>query len=83
MSDFENLLVALQEASDENHKALLTLEFSLSLQPQEVQEAIEAAAIPNWFDRAMLSSILSTDLNNKIFSQITSLPYVETYGDIG
>ena len=61
--NFEKQIKLINEASeDPKHLALVVLEISLQNQPEALRRALQAAAIPRWFDAKILVKILDDDL---------------------
>ena len=57
----EELLARLQAEPSEAGRLWLTLEHGLNAQPEVVQNAVWAAAIPHWFDESFLAALLGDE----------------------
>ena len=61
--NFERQIELIQAAAGDPKKlALAVLEISLAGQPPELRRVVEAAAVPRWFDAAILERMLDDDL---------------------
>jgi tetratricopeptide (TPR) repeat protein len=79
MSDF---LEQLQAAKTDKERDWLVMKFSLDALDPEVREAVWAAAIPRWFDRAFLAEVLNRGIDENFernFEKLLSLPFVEVF----
>ena len=62
MSD--NLLLQLAQAATEEQKACLLALAVLENQPEAARRAARAAAVPHWFDAAVLAALLNPTLSD-------------------
>ncbi|MCB0033666.1 MAG: hypothetical protein KDE51_06600, partial [Anaerolineales bacterium] len=77
-----DLLQRLTNATSDEERQLIVLEFSLSALPEAVQTAVQAAAIPHWFDALFLDALLEDDVREAFKSQdgfetLVALNFVE------
>ncbi len=81
-----DLLMRLQNATTDEERDWLVMEFSLAALPEQLQQAVWAAAIPHWFDHAMLNTLLADDhapLDTTAYAALLDLSYVEPFLDYG
>jgi tetratricopeptide (TPR) repeat protein len=83
MRDNDNILIQLQNATTEKERDWIALQFSLENLKPELREAVEAASVPQWFDKKLLSALLEKDFNNTDFQDFIKLSFVETFSEFG
>ncbi|MCK6436039.1 tetratricopeptide repeat protein [Rivihabitans pingtungensis] len=79
--NLDHILAQLKAAQD-NPQALTlaTLNIVLEARGPQLRPLIEAAAIPHWFDRAILAALLPEQaISEEIFTALTDLPMVEPF----
>jgi tetratricopeptide (TPR) repeat protein len=79
--DFDHILAQLQAAQG-NPQALTlaTLNIVLEARGPQLRPLIEAAAIPHWFDRAILTALLPEQaISEETFAALTALPMIEPF----
>jgi len=80
----DDILASLRQAKgDPQLLALATVDSVLATHRPELRAALEAAAIPHWFNHQILGSLLRLGDSEVAasFETLTSLPFVEQYGD--
>ncbi|HET8774685.1 MAG TPA: hypothetical protein VFP80_12865 [Thermoanaerobaculia bacterium] len=81
--NFDEQLERIRAAgTDPQAQALATLDIVLSGRPPELLRALEAAAIPHWFDETILAAIVDPDLRAAApewFRAVTELSAVEPF----
>jgi tetratricopeptide (TPR) repeat protein len=81
--DFQDTLQRLQQASnDPQSLALVTCDILLASRPESLRRAVEAAAVPHWFDAEILRHCLDPDLQSAAeqwYRQIVQLPFCERF----
>jgi tetratricopeptide (TPR) repeat protein len=77
----EDLLARLQAATSDEERQWLALQFRIDTLPAEVREALWAAAVPHWFDTAILAALLDQPRREaaRIFEALKTLPWVEGF----
>ena len=81
---FDDILASLRQAEgDPQLLALATVDSVLATHRPELRAALEAAAIPHWFNHQILGILLRLGDSEVAasFETLTSLPFVERYGD--
>lgn len=73
------LMQALQTAQTDEARQWIAMQFNLDSLSSEVREAVWVAAIPQWFDKTLLDSLLEQPLSETDFSTLTSLSYIEPF----
>ena len=70
-----------QAGGDQEQLLLATVDFALATHEPRLREALEAAAIPHWFDDRILARLLDTDANEAavLKERLQSLPMVEPF----
>ena len=85
--DFEKILPLLEQAQgDPQALALVTHDILLSSRPEALRRAVEAAAVPHWFDADILRQLLDPDLQGAAeewYRQIAKLPFCERFAQRG
>ncbi len=79
---FEEILESLRQAQgDPLRLALATVDMAIASHPPSVRTALEAAAIPHWFDPKILVELLSVSLDeaSALFDTLKTLPVVESF----
>ena len=83
MKDFnEQIQLPDAAAGDPRALALAALDIMLASRPAELRRVIEAAALPHWFDEAILTDLLDDDLraeSTRWFQAVSALPAVERF----
>lgn len=83
MKDFAEQLERIKAASsDPQALALVTLDILLDTHPPELRRAVEAAAIPHWFDAEIFYSLLDHDLRQNAarwYDAVIALPAIEPF----
>jgi tetratricopeptide (TPR) repeat protein len=79
MSDYQTFLAQLQACEHQDERDRLSLNFSLSRLPEVLRAAVQAAAVPRFFDRAFLNALLDQSLDEAQFAELTGLSYIEPY----
>jgi len=77
------LLKQLQQASTDEERAWLILQFNLNSLPTAVQNAVWRAVVPDWFNRHSLAELLETELTDDEWEKLIILSYVEIYPQRG
>jgi len=81
--NIEEQLKLLQEAQGDPGKlALVSMDLVLSGRPQEMRRALEAAAVPHWFDQQLLASLLDGGMEQRseaMYQALIALPMVESF----
>ncbi|EIJ42426.1 hypothetical protein BegalDRAFT_1545 [Beggiatoa alba B18LD] len=67
------------QAADESERPALLLEFSLAQLSPKIRAAVEAAAIPHFFDKHFLNALLADSLTEAEFQELTQLSFIEAY----
>ena len=73
------LMQALQTAQTDEARQWIAMQFSLDSLSSDVREAVWVAAIPQWFDKTLLDSLLEQPLSEADFNTLTSLSYIEPF----
>lgn len=73
------LMQALQTAQTDEARQWIAMQFNLDSLSSEVREAVWVAAIPQWFDKMLLDSLLEQPLSEADFNTLTSLSYIEPF----
>ncbi|MGX9728518.1 MAG: tetratricopeptide repeat protein [Candidatus Electronema sp. VV] len=76
---YKNLLDQLQACATQEERDWLALRFSISQLPEPLRAAVQAAAVPRFFDRAFLNALLEQPLDEAQFAELTGLSYIEPY----
>jgi len=76
---YKNLLDQLQACATQEERDWLALRFTLERLPEPLRVAIQAAAVPRFFDRAFLNALLEQPLDEAQFAELTGLSYIEPY----
>ncbi|WP_417909150.1 tetratricopeptide repeat protein [Candidatus Electronema sp. PJ] len=79
MSEYQTILAQLQACENQDERDRLSLNFSLSQLPEQMQAAVQAAAVPRFFDRAFLNALLEQPLDAEQFVELTGFSYIEPY----
>jgi tetratricopeptide (TPR) repeat protein len=74
-----DILQQLQAAKTDEERSWILMQFSLDGLTPELREAVWAAAIPHWFDKAFLDALLQKFLSNQDFETLKDLSYVEKF----
>jgi hypothetical protein len=80
--DFDETLRLLESAQGDLQKlALATLDIVLAGQDPRLRVAVEAAAVPHWFDAAVLAALLPEEADDTaaVVEQLKTLPMVESF----
>jgi hypothetical protein len=79
-NDFTDLLAKLQVTTDEQEHTDLLMEFTLGQLSPRLRAAVQAMAIPHWFDPGFLGALLDDDpLTEAEFAELTRLSFVEAF----
>ena len=70
------LLGRLSQASSVAEREAIVLEMSLSALSAELQAAVQAAAVPHWFDAFFLDALLEIE-SDELYGQLLTLSFVE------
>jgi len=81
--DLLQLLEKIATASSEVERDHLLMEFTLNSLPEKSREAVKAAAVPHWFDKEFLAVLLQQSVEEKTFSTLLDLSFVEVYPERG
>jgi tetratricopeptide (TPR) repeat protein len=73
------LLEQLQACSSQDERERLLMRFTLERLPEYMRDAVQAAAVPRFFDQAFLNALLDQPLDEAQFAELTSLSYIEPY----
>ena len=79
---FDEIIARLKEAKgDPEQLALATVDVTLAGQDKRLREALEAAAIPHWFDERILAHLLDADPAESavLRERLVALPMVESF----
>uniref|UniRef100_UPI0040576644 hypothetical protein n=1 Tax=Candidatus Electronema sp. TaxID=2698783 RepID=UPI0040576644 len=76
---YQILLEQLQACGTQDERERLLMRFSISQLPEPLRAAVQAAAVPRFFDRAFLNALLDQPLNEAQFAELTGLSYIEPY----
>lgn len=76
---YQNLLDQLQACATQEERDWLALRFSISQLPEPLRAAVQAAAVPRFFDRAFLNALLEQPSDEAQFAELTGLSYIEPY----
>ena len=76
---YQNLLDQLQACATQEERDWLALRLSISQLPEPLRAAVQAAAVPRFFDRAFLNALLEQPLDEAQFAELTGLSYIEPY----
>jgi tetratricopeptide (TPR) repeat protein len=76
---YKNLLDQLQACATQEERDWLALRFTLEQLPKPLRAAVQAAAVPRFFDRAFLNALLEQPLDEAQFTELTGLSYIEPY----
>jgi tetratricopeptide (TPR) repeat protein len=82
MMDFEEAISRLQAAQGNPEKlTLATVDIVLATHEPALRTALEAAAVPHWFDARILSALLETNeaVASKWVEELRQLPMVEAF----
>ena len=76
-----DILARLQAAQSEAEREWVVLEFSLDGLAPALREAVWAAAVPHWFDAAMLAALLDKPLEETeaLVAELARLSFVEPF----
>jgi len=66
----------LTTATSDEERAAIMLEMSLSALSLELQTAVQAAAVPHWFDAPFLEALLGAE-SDDLYAQLLQLSFVE------
>ncbi len=75
----QTLLEQLQACSTQDERERLLMRFTLERLPEHLRAAVQAAAVPRFFDRAFLNALLDQPLNEAQFAELIGLSYIEPY----
>lgn len=81
--DFERMIELLKSTqNDPDAASLATFDILISTADELLRQAVEAAAIPHWFDAKILQQLV--DINEQstadaVFRRITALPFCESF----
>jgi len=85
--DIEETIRLLQQAKgDPQSLALVTLDLLLASKPEALRRAVEAAAVPHWFDEAIFARLLDDDLRSAAgdwYREIVAMPFCEPFRQRG
>lgn len=73
------LINKLAQATTDAEREAIVLELTLAPLPADVRSAVEAAAIPHWFDFEFLSALLDGHLSVDGWDELLDLSFVETF----
>lgn len=76
---YQHLLDQLQACATQEERDWLALRFTLEQLPKPLRVAVQAAAVPRFFDRAFLNALLEQPLDEAQFAELTGLSYIEPY----
>ena len=76
---YKNLLDQLQACATQEERDWLALRFTLEQLPEPLRAAVQAAAVPRFFDCAFLNALLDQPLDEAQFAELTGLSYIEPY----
>ena len=79
---FEEILEHLRQAQGDPHLlALATTDSVLASHPPALRQALEAAAIPHWFDEQILGQMMNVDpaAASAVLATLKTLPFVEPF----
>ena len=79
---FDEIIARLQEAKgDPEQLALAAVDVTLARRDERLREALEAAAIPHWFDERILAHLLDADPAEAAIlrERLVALPMVESF----
>ncbi len=79
MSDYQKFLAELQACDNQDKRERLSLDFSLARLPEQIQAAVQAAAVPRFFDRAFLNALLNQPFDEEQFAALIGFSYIEPY----
>lgn len=83
MGFLQDTVRRLQEAKgDPQSLAMVTLDLVLASKPEGLRRAVEAAAVPHWFDPAILAQLLDDDLAAAAgdwYRQVVATPFCEPF----
>jgi hypothetical protein len=81
----DNILSQLQQATSETQKTWIITEALLQTLPAPLAEAVLAAAIPHWFDAAILAALLQIEPveAEQYYQGLQELSFTEVFGDLG
>ncbi len=81
----KNILNRLQEASGEVQRTWIITETLLNVYPTEVKEAAIAAAIPHWFNAAILAALLQIGSSDaeRLYQEVQAISFTEPFGEAG
>jgi len=74
-----DILQQIQAAQTQKEREWILMQFSLDGLTPELREAVWAAAIPHWFDKAFLDALLQKSVSNQDFETLKDLSYVEKF----
>ncbi|MCB8924634.1 MAG: NACHT domain-containing protein [Ardenticatenaceae bacterium] len=70
------LLERLSQASSASEREVIIFEMSLAALSAELQAAVQAAAVPHWFDVLFLDALLAAE-SDELYDQLLRLSFVE------
>jgi len=73
------LMQVLQTAQTDEARQWIAMQFNLDSLSPEVREVVWVAAIPEWFDKTLLDTLLEQPISEADFDKLTSLSYVEPF----
>lgn len=73
------LLEQLQACGNQEERERLLMRFVVEQLPELLRAAVQAAAVPRFFDCAFLNALLDQPLNEAQFAELTGLSYIEPY----
>lgn len=79
---FDEIIARLQDAKgDPEQLALATVDVTLAGRDERLREALEAAAIPHWFDELILAHLLDAGQAEAVIlrERLVALPMVESF----
>jgi hypothetical protein len=74
-----SLLEKLAAATSDAERESIVLDITLNALPPALHVAIQAAAIPHWFDFTYLSSLIGEDAADDTYDQLVTLSFVDTF----
>ena len=85
MADLQYLADLLAQGASEEDVARALLEMTLDAAPPDVADAVRAAALPAWFDAALLAYLLERDETEaeRLLAQIAAFSFVQPREDGG
>jgi tetratricopeptide (TPR) repeat protein len=76
---YQSLLEQLQACDNQDDRERLLMRFTLDGLPENMRAAVQAAAVPRFFDLAFLNALLEQPIDEAEYTELTSYSYVEPY----